>query len=83
MRINLAIEQTDGTKLDVTASAIDLVRVEERYDISVAKLEKEMKLTHLLFLAHSSLKRQKKTDLEFEAWVETIESVGASATDPK
>jgi hypothetical protein len=83
MRINLAIEQTDGTKLDVTASAIDLVRFEERYDISVAKLEKEMKLTHLLFLAHSSLKRQKKTDLEFEAWVETIESVGASATDPK
>lgn len=83
MRINLAIEQTDGTKLDVTASAIDLVHFEERYDISVAKLEKEMKLTHLLFLAHSSLKRQKKTDLEFEAWVETIESVGASATDPK
>jgi hypothetical protein len=83
MRINLAIEQLDGTKLDVTASAIDLVRFEERYDISVAKLEKEMKLTHLLFLAHSSLKRQKKTDLDFEAWVETVESVGASATDPK
>lgn len=83
MRINLAIEQLDGTKQDVTASAIDLVHFEERYDISVAKLEKEMKLTHLLFLAHSSLKRQKKTDLEFEAWVETIESVGASATDPK
>lgn len=83
MRINLAIEQLDGTKQDVTASAIDLVHFEERYDISVAKLEKEMKLTHLLFLAHSSLKRQKKTDLEFEAWVETIESVGASATNPK
>lgn len=83
MRINLAIEQLDGTKQDVTASAIDLVRFEERYDISVAKLEKEMKLTHLLFLAHSSLKRQKKTDLDFEAWVETVESVGASATDPK
>ena len=83
MRINLSIEQLDGTKQDVTASAIDLVRFEERYDISVAKLEKEMKLTHLLFLAHSSLKRQKKTDLEFEAWVETVEGVGASATDPK
>jgi hypothetical protein len=83
MRINLSIEQLDGTKQDVTASAIDLVRFEERYDISVAKLEKEMKLTHLLFLAHSSLKRQKKTDLDFEPWLETVESVGASATDPK
>ena len=83
MRINLSIEQLDGTKQDVTASAIDLVKFEERYDISVSRLDKEMKLTHLLFLAHSSLKRQKKTDLDFEAWVETVESVGASATDPK
>jgi len=83
MRINLSIEQLDGTKQDVTASAIDLVKFEERYDISVSRLDKEMKLTHLLFLAHSSLKRQKKTDLDFEAWVETVESVGASAKDPK
>jgi hypothetical protein len=83
MRINLSIEQVDGTKQDVTASAIDLVKFEERYDISVSRLDKEMKLTHLLFLAHSSLKRQKKTDLDFEAWVETVESVGASSTDPK
>jgi hypothetical protein len=83
MRINLAIEKVDGTKLEVTASAYDLVKFEEKYDISVSKLDKEMKLTHLLFLAHSSLKRQKKTDLEFEAWVETVESVGASNNDPK
>lgn len=83
MRINLSIEQLDGTKQEVTASAIDLVKFEEKYDISVSRLDKEMKLTHLLFLAHSSLKRQKKTDLDFEAWVETIESVGASAKDPK
>jgi hypothetical protein len=83
MRINLSIEQLDGTKQDVTASAIDLVKFEERYDISVSRLDKEMKLTHLLFLAHSSLKRQKKTDLDFEAWVETVESVGASSNDPK
>ena len=83
MRINLSIEQLDGTKQDVTASAIDLVKFEERYDISVSRLDKEMKLTHLLFLAHSSLKRQKKTDLDFEAWVEPVESVGASSTDPK
>ena len=83
MRINLSIEQLDGTKQEVTASAIDLVRFEERYDISVSRLDKEMKLTHLLFLAHTSLKRQNKTALDFEAWLETVESVGASAKDPK
>jgi hypothetical protein len=83
MRINLEIEQVDGTKLEVTASAIDLVKFEERYDISVSRLDKEMKLTHLLFLAHTSLKRQNKTALDFDAWLETVESVGASAKDPK
>jgi len=83
MRINLEIEQVDGTKQEVTASAIDLVKFEERYDISVSRLDKEMKLTHLLFLAHTSLKRQNKTALDFEAWLETVESVGASAKDPK
>jgi hypothetical protein len=83
MRINLEIEQVDGTKQEVTASAIDLVKFEEKYDISVSKLDKEMKLTHLLFLAHTSLKRQNKTALDFDAWLETVESVGASAKDPK
>ncbi len=83
MRINLTIEQVDGTKQEVTASAIDLVKFEERYDISVSRLDKEMKLTHLLFLAHTSLKRQNKTALDFDAWLETVESVGASAKDPK
>jgi hypothetical protein len=83
MRINLEIEQVDGTKQEVTASAIDLVKFEERYDISVSRLDKEMKLTHLLFLAHTSLKRQNKTALDFDAWLETVESVGASAKDPK
>jgi hypothetical protein len=83
MRINLSIEQLDGTKQEVTASAIDLVKFEEKYDISVSKLDKEMKLTHLLFLAHTSLKRQNKTALDFDAWLETVESVGASAKDPK
>jgi hypothetical protein len=83
MRINLEIEQVDGTKLEVTASAIDLVKFEEKYNISVSRLDKEMKLTHLLFLAHTSLYRQKKTALDFDAWLETVESVGASAKDPK
>jgi len=83
MRINLLVELNDGTKQEVTASAIDLVRFEEKYDLSIAKLEQEMKLTHLLFLAHSSLSRQKITKDTFEVWLESVESVGASASDPK
>jgi hypothetical protein len=83
MRINLNLQLNDGTELDTTASAIDLVKFEEKYDISIAKLQSQMKLTHLLWLAHASLSRQKKTTLDFESWVETVESVGASDKDPK
>jgi hypothetical protein len=83
MRMNLAIEMQDGTTLEVTAGAADIVKFEEKFDISVAKLEKEMKMTHLFFLAYTALKRQKKTDLEFDAWLETIEGIGASTQDPK
>jgi hypothetical protein len=83
MRMNLAIEMTDGTTQEVTAGASDIVKFEEKFDISISKLEKEMKITHLFFLAHSALKRQGKTTLEFDAWLETIEGIGASAQNPK
>lgn len=83
MRMNLAIEMQDGTTQEVTANAADIVKFEEKFDISISKLEKEMKITHLFFLAYTSLKRQKKTALEFDEWLDTIEGIGASTQDPK
>lgn len=83
MKINLEIESNDGSKQEVTCSAPDIVRFEDKFNISIVKLGQEMKYSHLLFLAHSALKRQKQTDLEFEAWLDTITNVGASDTDPK
>jgi hypothetical protein len=41
----------------------------------VAKLEQNIRLTYVLFLAWSVEKRTKATELAFEAWVETVESV--------
>lgn len=83
MRINLLVEYEDGEKQEVVCSAGDLVKFEEKYDISIARIQDEMKLTHLLFLAHSSLVRQKQTKLAFDAWVETVLTIGASEKDPK
>jgi hypothetical protein len=83
MRMNLAIEMQDGTTQEVTANAADIVKFEEKFDISISKMGTEMKITHLFFLAYTSLKRQKKTALEFEEWLDTIEGIGASAEDPK
>lgn len=83
MRIFLEIEYESGEKVEVTASAIDLMRFEEKFELSIVKLEREVKLTHLMFLAWTSLNRQKQTKLEFDAWAETVATVGLGSGDPK
>jgi len=83
MKINLRVTLEGGAIEEVVCSAIDMVRFEEKFDISVTRLEKEMKLTHLLFLAHSSLFRQGKTKSSFDEWVGTVSSIDASENSPK
>ena len=73
--INLRIQFIDGTEKQVSAIAADLIAFETRFDISVARLEKEIRLTHLFFLAYSASKRTGDTDLEFEKWTETVAAV--------
>lgn len=83
MKINLRIEFVSGEEKEVTCSAADIVRFENKFDLSVAVLETNVKLTHLLFLAWSAEARSKSTSKEFEVWVEDVASIKASETDPK
>lgn len=83
MRINLRVEYTSGESKEVVCSAADLVKFEEKYNLSVTRLEAEMKLTHLLFLAYSSLSRQKQTTSSFDDWIQTVSTILPSETDPK
>jgi hypothetical protein len=83
MRIFLEVEYTTGEKVNVAASAVDLMKFEEKFELSIVKLDREVKLTHLMFLAWASLNRQKLTKLEFEQWAETVEVIGLSEQDPK
>jgi hypothetical protein len=75
--INLQIAFIDASLEPVTVSAIasDLIAFEAKFDLSVAKLSTDVRLTHLFFLAWHASKRTKKTDLEFEAWSETVSMV--------
>lgn len=73
--INLQIQFIDGTEKTVSAIAADLIAFETRFDLSVARLENEIRLTHLFFLAYSASKRTGETDLEFEKWTETVTMV--------
>lgn len=83
MKINLQVQFEDGTSQEITANASDLVAFEDKFNVSIARLGTESKLSHLMFLAWHASKRQKKTDKSFEEWLDGIESIGDSDEDPK
>jgi len=82
LKINLRIEYLSGESKESVCSASDLVKFEEKFNLSISKLDEDMKFTHLLFLAWSSESRNKQTEKDFDAWVELVSSVGAGS-DPK
>jgi hypothetical protein len=79
MQINLRTTYNDGTKKDLTAVAVDLVAFETKFDLSIARLEQNIKLTHLFFLAYNIEKRTGGTADEFEKWLESVASIEAVA----
>ena len=81
MNINLIIQYADGTEKAVQAIAPDLVAFETHFDLSIARLEKEVKLTHLLYIGWHVEKRTGATKDEFDKWVEGVNMV--SAEEPK
>lgn len=81
MRMLLEVELEDGNKLDVKINMADMVKFESHFNLSIARLGQEMKVSHLLWLAWASLTRQKQTSADFEAWVDGVATIGA--TDPK
>lgn len=83
MKINLDITFTDGKSKAITCNAADMVAFENEFNISVAKLGQDPRMGYMLFLGWHSEKRTKATDLEFEPWLDTVEQIGASDSDPK
>jgi hypothetical protein len=77
-QLNLRIELSDGTVIEVLSSAGDIVKWESHFDLGVDKLEK---VTHLLYLAWLGVTRVKKTVEDFDGWIELVAKV--EVTDPK
>jgi hypothetical protein len=84
VKIVLRLTFADGTIKDVVCNASDLVAFENEFDVSVATLAGgNTRISHLLWLAWHSQTRTKATALEYEAWLDTIESVEGTDSDPK
>jgi hypothetical protein len=83
LKITLRIEFTSGEEKTITAIAGDMVSFEREFEISIAALEKEAKLTHLLYLAWASESRRKETAKEFADWVNDVAGITFGEEDPK
>jgi hypothetical protein len=77
-QLNLRIELSDGTVIEVLSSAGDIVKWETYFDLGIDKLEK---VTHLLYLSWLAVVRLKKTAETFENWIELVATV--EVADPK
>ena len=75
MNLNLLIKYLDGSSKDLTTSPADIVAFESKFDMSVARLQESIRLTHIFFLAWNIAQRNKATALDFDAWLETVETV--------
>jgi len=83
MKINLRIIFADGKTSEIVVNAADMVAFENKFDKSIAVLQSDYRLTYMAYLAWHSESRQKKTDLDFDTWLGTIENVTGSEEDPK
>jgi hypothetical protein len=77
-QLNLRIELSDGTVIEVLSSAGDIVKWETHFNLGIDKLEK---ITHLLYLSWLGVVRLKKTAETFDDWIELVAKV--EVTDPK
>lgn len=78
--IALTVTFLDGTEKKVEAVASDLLAFESHFDMSIVKLQSEIRLTHLFFLAWHALKRLGETADDFDKWCEGVSIVGEAAS---
>ena len=83
MRIKLHLEYSDGTERDVTCNAADLVAFEDKFGVSIVQLGNDARIGWLLYLAWHSEHRTGNTTEDYEKWLESVEAVGDSESDPK
>ena len=69
----------NDTPKTVNGIAADIVAFESKFYMSMSKLQKDVKLTHLMFLAYAVEKRTGATTDEFEKWLESVEIVTAAS----
>ena len=79
MRMLLKVNFAGGVSREAVITASDIVRTEDKYELSIERLER---YSHLCYLAWCSDTRTKQTGKDFDEWLLDVEHVEA-VDDPK
>ena len=76
MKLSLTVKPLEGESYDVIARFGDFVAFERTWNRSVAKLESEMRLTDIAWLAWQVSKRIGRTNAAFDPdWIQSVDEV--------
>jgi len=83
MKLTLQVSFTDGTNKDIEATTPVMVAFEDKFNVSVATLGADTRISWLLYLAWHADKRTGGTKLSYEKWLETVDGMGETEQAPK
>jgi len=76
VKLSLTVKPLEGESYDVIARFGDFVAFERTWNRSVAKLESEMRLTDIAWLAWQVSKRIGRTNAAFDPdWIQSVDEV--------
>ena len=75
MNIKMHVAYADGSGVDVDTSMPDFIAFERKFDKPVQAFAQDVRIEYMCFLAWNNLRRKKKTELEFDDWVDTIDQI--------
>jgi len=76
VKLSLTVKPIEGESYDVIARFGDFVAFERTWNRSVAKLESEMRLTDIAWLAWQVSKRIGRTNAAFDPdWIQSVDEV--------
>jgi len=79
MKLVLVVYDPQGEQRTAVAEFVDFVKYEEHHNISMSKVEQDIKVRDLAWLAWHSEKRRNKTALDFNAWLEQVSNISLDA----
>jgi len=76
MNIKMHVTYADGSGVDVDTSMPDFIAFERKYDKPVqAFAGGDIRIEYMCFLAWNNLKRRKKTETDFDDWLELVDEI--------